>query len=267
VKFSANLSMLWASLPLEERIRRAADAGFEAVELWWPGTADAERLPELTRSAGVRLISLNFDAGDMAAGDRGLMGDPARAEEFRGGVPAALAVAAACDCRQLNALAGRRLERYPLDEQLRCAAENARFAADAAAAQGATILIEAINVYDNGPCLITDTSSASAFIRRVGAPNVRLLYDVFHMQRMEGNLITTIDRHWDEIAHIQIADAPGRGEPGTGEINYPFVLRHLEQRGYTGYVGLEYRPTTERPEDSFAWMQKARLIGSADGYM
>jgi hydroxypyruvate isomerase len=261
LKFSANLSMLWSSLPLEERLLRAADAGFQAVELWWPGAADAERLPDLTRSAGVQLIALNFDAGDMASGDRGLASDPSRAEQFRRNVPLALEIAGACGCRMLNALLGLRLERHALDEQLGWARESVSWAADQAAAQDATILIEAINVYDNGPYLITDTAGAAAFVHSVGRPNVRLLYDVFHMQRMEGNIVTTLDRHWEEIAHIQVADVPARGEPGTGEINYLFVLDHLAARGYPGHIGLEYRPSTGRPELSFGWMRQLEPIG------
>ena len=260
LKFAANVSLLWSEAPLPERLIRAAGAGFEAVELWWPGPDDAERLPELTRSAGVRLVSLNFDAGDMAAGDRGLVGVPARLEEFRRNVPLALEIADACGCKQLNALLGLRLAQHSLEEQLQWARENIAWAADQAAAQGATILIEAVNTFDNGPYLITNTAASAEFVQSIARPNVRLLYDVFHMQRMEGNITTTLDRYWDLIAHIQVADAPARNEPGTGEINYPFVFEHLARRGFGGYVGIEYRPSTGRPEDSFGWLRDSSSL-------
>jgi hydroxypyruvate isomerase len=257
--FSANVSLLWSYLPLEQRLLRAAEAGFEAVELWWPGERDAKRLPELTRRAGVQLVLLNFDAGDMPAGDRGLVSDPERFEQFRRNVPLALEIAEACGCRQLNALLGLRLEPYSVEQQLQWARENVAWAAEQAAPRGATILIEAVNVYDNGPYLITSTAASASFVQSVGQPNVRLLYDAFHMQRMEGNIVSTLERYWDLIAHVQIADAPDRHEPGTGEINYDFVLERLVHKEYEGHVGLEYRPSTGRPEESFAWMEGLAL--------
>jgi hydroxypyruvate isomerase len=255
LNFCANVSLLWSELPLGERLRRAAEAGFEAVEMWWPGLEEARRLPELTRSAGVRLVALNFDAGDMSAGDRGLLSDPEQVPRFYDNVPRALEIAAACDCGQLNALLGLRDERHGREEQLQRARESVAWAAEQAAPQGATVLVEAVNVFDNGPYLVTTTADAAMFVQAIAAPNVRLLYDVFHMQRMEGNIVATLDRYWDLIGHIQVADSPDRGEPGTGEINYPFVLEFLARRGYGGYIGLEYRPTTERPEQSLGWMQ------------
>lgn len=256
MKFAANLSLLWSDAPLPERLAKARVAGFDAVELWWPGLDDAEHLPELTRSADVRLVALNFDAGDMAAGDRGLVSSPTRFEEFRRNVPLALEIAEACGCKQLNALLGLRLAQHSLEEQLQWARENVAWAADQAAAQGATILIEAVNTFDNGPYLITNTAASAEFVQSIGRPNVRLLYDVFHMQRMEGNITTTLDRYWELIAHIQVADVPARNEPGTGEINYPFVFEHLARRGFGGYIGLEYRASTGRPEDSFGWLRQ-----------
>jgi hydroxypyruvate isomerase len=118
------------------------------------------------------------------------------------------------------------------------------------------VLIEAINTFENGPYLLHTTRQAAAFIAEVDRPNVRLQYDAYHMQRMEGNLVATVREHRDRIAHVQIADSPGRGEPGTGEINYPFVLAALEELGYEGHVALEYTPTTARTEDSFAWLRE-----------
>ena len=216
LRFAANLSMLWAGLPLPEQFERAARAGFGAVELWWPGDADAALLPGLTKRWGMELALLNFDAGDMAAGDRGLAADPARTTQLRQHVPAALRIARACGCPRMNLLVGLRLPRYPLDLQLELARENVAWAADQAAAAGCEVMIEALNPMDNGPCLLTTTAAAAAFARQTGRENVRLQYDVYHMQRVEGEITGTLDTYWDLISHIQIADVPGRGEPGTG---------------------------------------------------
>lgn len=263
LRFSPNLSLLWADLPLPERFARAAAAGFEAVELWWPGEDDAAKLPELTQRWGLHLALLNFDAGDMAAGDRGLAADPDRTAQLRAHVPRALRIAADCGCPRLNLLAGLRNGRYPLDQQLRLARDTVAWAADQAAKSGREVMIEAVNSLENGPYLLTTTAAAAAFIRQVGRPNVRLQYDAYHMQRMEGDLTTTLDTYWALISHIQIADVPGRGEPGTGEINYRFLLGHLDQKGYDGYAGLEYRPSGGSPEASFGWLEEYGLARGA----
>jgi hydroxypyruvate isomerase len=255
LQFEPNLSILWPDLPLPDRFEAAARAGFGAVELWWPGAGDAALLPRLTARWRLELALLNFDAGDMAAGDRGLAADPERAGQLRANVPDALRIAAECGCRRLNLLVGLRQQHYPRGRQLRCARDTVAWAADQAAAMGCEVLIEALNSMDNGPCLLTTTPAAADFIHQVGRDNVRLQYDVYHMQRMEGDLTATLDRYWELISHIQVADVPGRGEPGTGEINYRFVLDHLDRKGYDGYVGLEYRPSAGRAEDSFGWLR------------
>ncbi|MEP7023187.1 MAG: TIM barrel protein [Actinomycetota bacterium] len=254
--------MLWADLPLADRFERAARAGFSAAELWWPGDEDAAKLPDLVSRWGLRLALLNFDGGSMPSGDRGLAADPARREQLRANVPFALQIAQACGCERLNLLIGLRQERYSLDQQLACARDNYAWAADQAAGASCQVMIEAINPIDNGPYLLTTTVAAAAFAQQVARPNVRLQYDVYHMQRTEGDLTTTIDLHWDLISHIQVADVPGRAEPGTGEINYPFVLDHLARRGYRGAIGLEYRPSAGRPEDSFGWLEGYRRAAS-----
>jgi hydroxypyruvate isomerase len=259
--FAANLSMLWAGLPLAERCERASRAGFTAAELWWPGTADAETLPGLAARWNLRLVLLNFDAGDMTAGERGLAGDPARRDELRAHIPRALRIAQACGCPRLNLLLGLRRERYSRQEQMECARDNVAWAADLAAQAGCEVTIEATNPMDHGPVLLSTTEAAASFIAAVGRPNVRLQYDVYHMQRTEGDLVTTMDAYWPLIGHIQVADVPGRHEPGTGEINYPFVLDHIARNGYQGAIGLEYHPSTPSPEDSFAWLDSYRARG------
>jgi hydroxypyruvate isomerase len=262
VRFAPNLSLLWTDLPLPERFGRAAQAGFDAVELWWPGEAAADALAEWTVAAGLELALINFDAGDMPAGDRGLAADPQRTGQLRDNVPAACRVAVAAGCRRLNLLVGLRESRYTLDEQVACAVGNVRWAADLVGESDCDVLIEAVNSIENGPYLLTSTEAAARFLEQVDRPNVRLQYDAYHMQRMEGNIVATLDAYWPLIGHIQIADSPGRNEPGTGEINYSFVLDHIDKKGYDGYVGLEYRPSTGVTDDSFGWLES---LGRARG--
>lgn len=261
MRFSANVSMLFREVPLLERFARAREAGFSAVELWWPSGEDPGEVERAVRDAGVRVIALNFDAGDLPGGDRGLLSDPARQARFRENVPVALDLAGRLGCRQLNALVGLRLAALAGDEQLALARENVAWAADRAAALGATVLVEALNVFENGPYLLQTTRQASEFAASVGRENVKLQYDAYHMQRMEGNLVATLREHIGRIAHVQIADSPGRGEPGTGEIHYPFVLRELEALGYRGYVGLEYRPSTGSTAESLRWLPESARGG------
>ena len=251
--------MLSADLPLADRFERAARAGFRAVELWWPGAGAAESLPGLTARWSLRLALLNLDAGEMAAGDRGLAADPRRREGiFDPACRPRSQVARACGCERLNLLIGLRQRRYSLGEQLACARDNVAWATNQAAEAGCEVMIEAINPMDNGPYLLTTTAAAATFAGEVARPNVRLQYNAYHMQRMEGDITATLDEYWPLISHIQIADVPGRHEPGTGEINYRFVLDHLARKGYQGALGLEYRPSTGRPEDSFGWLEGYR---------
>lgn len=256
MRFSANVSILFPNTPFVERFARARAAGFSAVEFWWPSGEDLDKVEEAIRAAGLKVVLINFDAGNMPAGDRGLLSNPERQDVFRQNVPVALAFAKRLGCDKLNALIGVQLPEHSRDEQLALARENIAWAADQAAAQGATIMIEAVNTIENGPYLIHTTAQAAEFIAAVGRPNVKLQYDAYHMQRMEGNIVATVRANAAEIAHVQLADSPGRGEPGTGEIHYSYVLKELEALGYDGYVGLEYKPSGggEKAEDSFAWL-------------
>jgi hydroxypyruvate isomerase len=254
VKFCANVSILFKDAPFLERFERAAAAGFAAVEFWWPAGEALDEVESAIKAAGVQVALFNFDAGEMAKGDRGLLSDPDRQQRFRDNVPVALELAQKVGCDKLNALVG--VERAPgaRQDQLVLAAENVRWAADQAAPHGIAITIEAVNTFENGPYLVSTTRQAAAFVDRVDRANVRLQYDAYHMQRMEGNLVATIEQHLPRIAHIQIPDSPGRGQPGTGEINFPFVLDAIDALGYEGWIGLEYNPTTATTEESLGWM-------------
>ena len=255
-RFSANLSFLFKDVPFPERFRRAADSGFRGVEFFWPGVEELDAVAREVQETGLEVALFNFDAGDMAAGDRGLAGDPDRAAEFRANVPVALELAARIGCPRLNALVGVHRPGLELEAQLEVARENVAWAAEQARAQGATIMIEPINRYDNGDVLLETSSDAIAFIDSVGADNVQLQYDVYHMQRVEGNLAETISSLLPRIGHVQIADPPSRGEPGTGEVNFGFVLGLLDRSGYGGWVGLEYNPSTSTTEESLGWIKE-----------
>lgn len=258
MRFCANVSILFRDAPFVDRFERAARAGFSAVEMWWPAGENLDEVAKAVADSGLAVALTNFTAGDMPAGDRGLLSDPRRQQQFRENVPVALELAKQTGCRAFNALVGLRLPDVPEAEQLALARENVAWAAGQAAAIGGTVTIEALNTFENGPYLLTTTAASAAFIQSVGRDNVAIQYDVYHMQRMEGNLVATLREYAARIGHIQVADSPGRGEPGTGEINYRYVLDEIDRLGYGGYVGLEYNPTTARTEESFTWLPDDR---------
>lgn len=254
MRFSANVSILFKEAPFLERFELAAAAGFGAVEFWWPTGEDLGEIEKAVKGSSLRVALFNFDAGDMASGDRGLVSDSDTQQQFRENVPVALELARLLDCRRMNVLLGHEKEDMDREEQLALARENVGFAADEARKVGIELVIEAVNTFENGPYLIYTTDEAVEFVESLDRGNVTIQHDFYHMQRMEGNLVAKLREHIESIGHIQIADSPGRGEPGTGEIHYPYVLGVLEELGYDGYVGLEYNPTTEATEDSFSWL-------------
>ncbi|MDP8949052.1 MAG: TIM barrel protein [Actinomycetota bacterium] len=254
MRFCVNVSILFKEAPFLERFRRTADAGFSAVEFWWPNQEDLGEVEEAVKEAGLRVALFNFYAGDMPAGDRGLLSDPERQEGFRENVPVALGLAQRLGCSRLNALVGQEIPGMSREEQLDLARENVAWAAGQAAEYGVEVLVEPVNTFENGPYLLYTTDDGAKFVSSVGKANVKLQHDFYHMQRMEGNLVANLREHAGSIGHVQVADSPERGEPGTGEIHYPYVFGVLEELGYDGYVGLEYNPTTERTDDSFAWI-------------
>lgn len=253
-RFSVNISTLFKEVPFLERFECVARCGFAAVEFWWPAAQDLPEIEAAISDSGLQVVLFNLDAGDMPAGDRGLLSDPARESAFAANLPVALELAQRLGCRQINALLG--VHRSDLDpaDQRELAIGNLRRAAAAAAQVDAKILVEAVNDLENGSYLVTRTADAARLIEEAGSPNLALQYDAYHMQRMEGNLADTIRRFAPQIAHVQIADCPGRAEPGTGEINFPFLFSVLGEIDYAGHIGLEYLPSTARAEDSLAWI-------------
>jgi hydroxypyruvate isomerase len=252
-KFAANLSMLFTEYPFLERFARAKAAGFQAVEFLFPYEYDSRTIADELRRNELQQVLFNHPAGDFSAGDRGMANDPSRVEEFRAGVHKGLAIAAQLGCGRLNCLAGLRLGDVPEETQTATLIENLRYAADAAARAGVLQVVEPLNAFDAPGYFLPTPELGFAVVERAEHPNLRLQYDVYHAQRMSGNLAATIAARIDLIGHVQIADSPARHEPGTGEINYPFVLQALDDAGYDGWVSLEYRPR-HTTEASLRWL-------------
>jgi hydroxypyruvate isomerase len=253
INFDLNISITLKEAPFLSRFEHAARLGFTAVEFWWPADEDRAALVRQVRDLGLQVALFNFDGGDLAAGDRGLLNDPAREAQFHANLPIALELAHQLGCTRLNALVGRALPNIPRDEQLARVRNNLQRACALAAEAGITVLVEAVNTWENPGYLLNNTTDTLAFIESVGAANLAYQYDVYHMQRMEGNICATISAHAHQIGHIQIADSPGRNQPGTGELNFPFIFAAIEQSGYSGFVGLEYNPLGPFAE-SLAWL-------------
>ncbi|MFY0989920.1 hydroxypyruvate isomerase [Halomonas sp. C05BenzN] len=256
-KFAANLSMLFTEVEFLDRFEAAARAGFKGVEYLFPYDYPAETLKAKLDEHGLTQVLHNLPAGDWAAGERGIACHPDRVDEFREGVERAIEYATALGCAQVNCLAGIQPEGVSDDEARRTLVENLRFAADRLAAAGIRLLAEPINTRDIPGFFLNRTEQALAIFDEVGSDNLGLQYDIYHMQIMEGDLAPTIEKHLDRIAHVQIADNPGRHEPGTGEIHYPFLFAHLDRLGYGGWVGAEYKPATTT-EEGLGWLDAAR---------
>ncbi|HET8627856.1 MAG TPA: TIM barrel protein [Thermomicrobiales bacterium] len=256
-RFAANCSILFTEVPLLDRFARARDAGFAAVESWWPTGVDLDAFAAAIEAAGQRLVLLNLDAGDMAAGDRGFLNEPDAGARIDANFDAALRLAARLDRPILHALVGNLRAGESREAQLALVYERLRRMAARAADEGVTLSLEAMNAADAPRYLLRTGTDVLAALDAVGAPNLVYQCDFYHLQRTEGRLVETLRAHLDRIGHIQIADAPDRHQPGTGEINYRYVLGALDALGYAGYAALEYRPlgTTE---ESLAWLPPDR---------
>ena len=242
-KLAANLSLLFPQLPFAERFAAAAKAGFRYVEYQFPyAFGSAREIAESARAGGVEIVLHNLPAGDAAKGDRGIACQPARASEFREGVERAIEYAKAAGCPRLNALAGIAPEGLPRAKAQETLVDNLRYAAGKLKAAGLTLLTEPCNPRTIPGFFLNTSRQAIEAIDATGADNLLLQYDVFHMQIVEGDLARTLERLLPRIGHIQIADVPDRHEPGTGEINFPWLLAHIDRLGYRGWIGAEYVP-------------------------
>ncbi len=246
-RFAANLSLLFTEHAFLDRFAAAAEAGFAAVECQFPYDWPLVQVAEARERAGVPLVLHNLPAGDWAGGERGIACHPDRVDEFQAGVEQALVYARALGCTQLNCLAGIAPADVDPDALRETFIGNLAFAARMLVAEGMRLLIEPINTFDIPGFYLNRSAQAVDILAAVGADNLFIQFDVYHAQRMEGELAGTLSRHLARIAHIQIADNPGRHEPGSGEIRFPFLFDHLDAIGYTGWVGCEYLPagTTE----------------------
>jgi hydroxypyruvate isomerase len=241
-KFAANLTLMFNELPFLERFAAARGNGFEAVEFLFPYAWTAEEITEQLAANRLTLVLHNLPAGDWAAGERGLACDPTRIGEFQDSVAQALAYAVPLGVRQLHCLAGipGPAADHALAHQTYIA--NLRYAAARLAAHGMTLLIEPINTFDMPGYFLTSSAQAAGVIAEVGASNLYLQYDIYHMQRMGEDLAGGIARHLPQIRHMQLADSPGRHEPGSGVIDYAALFRLIDQLGYEGWIGCEYLP-------------------------
>jgi hydroxypyruvate isomerase len=238
-RLAANVSTLFPEVGFLERFAAAAAAGFKAVEYQFPYQWKAEDIAARVRAAGLQVVLHNLPAGDFARGERGIAALPGREREFREGVERAIDYARAVNCPRLNCLAGL----APVDrEHFAVLVDNVRFAARTLGAAGLSLTLEAINTRTVPGFFLSRSAQALDVLNAAGEGNAFLQYDFFHMQIMEGDLAQTVERLLPRIGHIQLADVPGRHEPGSGEINFDFLLRHLDTLGYSGWVGCEYNP-------------------------
>jgi hydroxypyruvate isomerase len=241
-KLAANLTMLFNEVDFLDRFSEAARAGFKGVEFLFPYAFEAAQIAERLDANRLELVLHNLPAGNWEAGERGIACNPARKAEFQDGVGKATEYAKALGVKQLNCLVGIKPQGVTDGQAYGAVVDNLKFAAGALKAEGIRLLVEPINTFDIPGFYLSGTEQALGIIGETGSDNIRLQYDIYHMQRMEGELAATIKANLAMIGHIQLADNPGRFEPGTGEINYRYLFGMLEEIGYTGWIGCEYKP-------------------------
>jgi len=253
-KFAANLTMLFNEVPFLDRFERAASTGFKAVEFLFPYAYSPSDIKDQLERFDMRLVLHNLPAGDWDAGERGIACLPDRVDEFRAGVAKAIEYAKVLQVPQLNCLAGKIPAGSDIQLLQQTFISNLQYAAAELHKANLKLLIEPINTFDIPGFFLSTTQQAIDVLKEVGAENAFLQYDIYHAQRMEGELASTIQKHLHQIAHIQLADNPGRHEPGTGEINYAYLFSFLDQIGYKGWIGCEYKPATNT-EAGLGWIQ------------
>ena len=258
-RFAANLSMLFTEVDFLDRFAAAAEAGFSGVEYLFPYDFSAEEIKARLDANRLEQVLFNLPAGDWAKGERGIACHPDRVEEFRAGVDQAIAYAQVLGNKQINCLAGMRPQGADCASVEQTFVDNLKFAADKLAAAGIKLVMEAINTRDIPGFYLNNTKQALAIRDKVGSDNLYLQYDIYHMQIMEGDLARTLEGNLAAINHVQLADNPGRNEPGTGEINYRFLFEHLERIGYQGWIGCEYKPATTTAA-GLGWMKAHNAI-------
>ncbi len=254
-KLAANLSMLFNEHEFLDRFEAAAKAGFKGVEYLFPYAFEADQLAEKLKANGLTQVLFNLPAGDWDAGERGIACDPERQDEFKAGVDKAIAYAKVLGNSQVNCLAGIPPEGVDAKTAEATFVGNLKYAAEKLQGAGIRLVIEAINTIDIPGFFLNNTAQALAIRDKVGSDNLYLQYDIYHMQIMEGDIARTMENNLAAINHIQLADNPGRNEPGSGEINYRFLFSHLDRIGYSGWIGCEYKPANTT-EGGLGWLQE-----------
>lgn len=248
-KLSANLGFLWAELPLPEAIQRAAAAGFEAVECHWPYDVPVRQIKAALESTGLPMLGLNTRRGDVAAGDAGLTALIHRESEARANIDEAIEYGADLGCSVVHVMSG-----IAAGDQARTTfVDNLRYASEQATVKSMDVVIEPINNRDIPGYFLNNVEQAASIIADVGQPNVKIMFDCYHVQIMQGDLLKRLQAHLPLIGHIQIAAVPDRGEPGRGELDYVQICRAIDVMGYNGYIGAEYKPRNST-EDGLGWM-------------
>ena len=260
-KIAANLTMLFTELPVIERFAAARAEGFTAVEYLFPYDENVDEIEAALEANDLQLILFNLPVGNFGAGDRGLANDPRRVDEFHQGARMTAALAERYGTQQLNCLVGKELPDIDPAEQRRTLVDNLRFAAGVCAEHGVRLLVEPLNTIETPGFTIATAREGLDLIDEVGHANLLLQFDVYHEQRMSGNLVATINEHIDCIAHIQIADSPDRHQPGSGEINYRYVLDAIDDAGYEGWVSLEFIPSPDTGSALAEMRQRGLLAG------
>jgi hydroxypyruvate isomerase len=257
LKWSANLTMLFKEIPFVERLQAAAQAGFGAVEFMWPTGVDLDALIAAQAASGVDIALFNVDSGDVPAGERGFPNDPARRAWWRERMKVAIDLAARLGCSRINVQAGNEVAGLSRQDMFDCLGENLSWAL--AQSTDITYFLEPLNRFEHTRYILGRSSDALEIITSLNNPRLKLQFDVYHTQRTEGNLTKLIQAHFAHIGHIQIADAPARNQPGTGEIHWKYLLGQLEALHYDGYIGLEYIPTPDTL-GSFGWLPADKRI-------
>lgn len=258
VRFCANVTLLFAEMPFLERFAAARACGFDAVEIQAPYDHAAEDITAALSRNELELVLFNTPLGNTSAGDRGMATDPRRIDEFKSSLDTTLAYARVLKPEKVNCIAGRLLDDVPEADQRATLIENLRYAAGVLQDEGIQAMIEPLNPFDAPGFYVSKPSIGFDLVREVGHANLGVEYDIYHAQRTEGQITSSIRAELDLIAHIQLADAPGRHEPGTGELNWAFIFAEIDDAGYQGRIGVEYIPSTSSTIDTLTWMEAYR---------
>ena len=257
VKFSANLSMMFTEVDFLDRFAKAAENGFTAIEYMFPYEWEADQLQEIQQKYGLQQVLFNLPVDEWGAGGRGIACTPGRESEFQENVGRAIPYAKKLQCPLVNCLVGLTPEGVAPEKVLQTVADNLRYAAKELEKENITLLVEALNSRNVPGFYLVGSRESVELIEAVGSPNIKFQYDIFLMQRMEGEWSNTITELKDVIGHIQLADNPGRHEPGTGEINFDNVFKAIDAIGYDGWIGCEYIPATTT-EEGLGWLSNYR---------